>query len=137
MSYANVSFSGFDFILLQIILPRGRNHESRKDRVCSDYNRWHIAIAKKGIMLSGFFYGSSDIWSDGIENEFCLLSSQLVVQCRGKPLQQHIPSFDTLASTFHDMPLPRSKYRKTKKKSAGTKNALRMTDCPMRQSKSV
>lgn len=25
----------------------------------------------------------------------------------------------------------------TKKKSAGTKNALRMTDCPMRQSKSV
>jgi len=32
---------------------------------------------------------------------------------------------------------PRSKYRKTKKKSAGAGNALRMTDCPMRQSKSV
>ena len=46
--------------------------------------------------------GSSDIWSDDIEDEYSLLSSQQVVLCRGKPLQQHIPSSDALASTFHD-----------------------------------
>lgn len=37
MSYANIIFSRFDFFTFANRIARGRNHESGKDRIRSDY----------------------------------------------------------------------------------------------------